>query len=273
LSLGEPIAELRTLPRDLNPTLEALERNTRRYKRLAESGKFGRGKRNARYAATAWASYAFFIGPLVRTAEDVVEEYAARLDVQDLWQTARGISKKRTPPAFKTTTASGSGWTWIWEQVRYSEIEIHAGIVYSSPDRTISVPGRLGLVKRDWPVVAWELMPLSFMIDRVFNVKRFLKTSAALSSPNVSISRDSFTVTRQLDVKMARIKNIWSPTIPQSNYSPTTSPWYRQEEFTLLRHRWWPDLSDVTVTARGSGLANSLTKMADVASLVIARLT
>lgn len=273
LSLGEPIAELRTLPRDLSPVLNALERVTRRVKRLASSSRYGRGLRAAKYAASVYAQQAFFYGPLIRTAEDIATEYAQRLDVKDLWQTARGLGHGATPKVFKTTNGSGAGWTFTWEQIRWLEIEVQAGILYSSPDRDISVSGRLGLVKRDWPVTAWELMPLSFLVDRVFNVKRFLKSSAALSSPNVRISRDSFKTIRQKDVRMARIKTIQSPTVPLAFYNPKTSPWYREEDFLFTRTRWWPDIGDIATTSRGSGLFNSLTKLADVTSIVVGHLT
>lgn len=276
LTLGEPIGELRTLPRDLNPVLNGLERVTRRYSQevqrlgrvLKRSSKFQLLETASHVAAETWARYAFFAGPLIRTAEDICVEYASRMEVHDLWQTARGIEKLRTPSVYKTTNGSGASWAFTWEQVRWIEYEVHAGILFSSADRTTSVPGRLGLVKRDWPVTAWELFPLSFMIDRVVNVKRFLRTSIALTSPNVAISRDSFLTVRRLDVKMARIAKISAPTIPQANYTPVTSPWYRVEDFTLDRSRWWPDLGDVASTARGSGLFNDLRKMADVASLV-----
>jgi hypothetical protein len=147
--------------------------------------------------------------------------------------------------------------------------------LYSAVDRDVSVPGQLGLVRRDLPVAAWELIPLSFMIDRVINVKRFLKTASALSSSEVQISRGSFETVRYLDVRLARLKNLRATLNPHLNsYTPSTTPWVRYEDFSLTRSTWWPDIGDVASTLfRGSGLVDGLTKCADSAALIVAHLS
>jgi len=275
LSLGEPTAELRTLPSDLGSTLDPMDRYSWQYRKRIDGyiGSHKTLKHLPRFLADTWAKYAFFLGPLVRTAEDICTEYADRITSPDLWQTARGKSKLRGVDVLKQTSQTASGWTWTLEQSRHLELEVRKGIVFSSSDRTTSVPGRLGLVKRDLPVVAWELTPLSFFIDRVINVKRFLRSAIALSSPNVRISRRSFQTTRQIDVKLLRLANHRAVSTPGAFYSPSTTPWYRQEDFVFSRSQWWPDLGDLVSTARGTGLLNSLTKTADLASVILMRVS
>lgn len=272
LTLGEPIAELRTLPRDIDRPLQALGKQSRRYKTALQA--IQHIPKKHRLAAGIWSKYSFFIGPLVREVQDICSEYAEKIDVPpDLWQTARGKEKTRSPVVTKLTNGTGSGWAWTFEQQVYWEWNYHFGIVFHSPDRVSNVPGRLGLVARDLPSTIWELAPLSFIVDRMVNVKRFLRTSAALTSSKVEISPDSFVSGRLLKVNRCRFVNLRSPTIPAAHYTPNTTPWWTTENFSLDRTRWSPGLSDVIPTTRGDGLANTLTKALDLASIIVGRLT
>lgn len=276
LSLGEPIAELRTLPRDLTPPLGKLDGWTRRYRKRISKFIHLRLKKPlefAKVAADVWSSYAFHIGPLVRTAEEISEEYASRLSVSESpYQVARGRAEAVGPSAIKSSLQSISGWYVTKEQMRHFDVAVHYGLVFIAGDRVSAANGRLGLVKRDWPVTAWELIPLSFMIDRVVNVKRFLRTAIALTSPDVKISRDSFRVVHRSDVQLLRIQKIAAISTP-GIYQPNTSPWWRREVHTFVRDRWSPGLSEIVHTSRGSGLTDSLTKTLDLASLSLNRLT
>lgn len=275
LSLGEPTAELRTFPKDIGSVLDPMDKYTWQYRKRIDGyiGSHKTLKHLPRFLADTWVRYAFFLGPLVRTAEDICTEYADRISAPDLWQTARGIHRIRGNDVLKQTSQTASGWTWLLEQRRHLELEVRKGIVFSSPDRTSSVPGRLGLVKRDLPVTTWELTPLSFFIDRVINVKRFIRSAITLSSPNVKISRSSFQTSRQSDVKLLRLANHRAVSTPGAFYAPSTTPWYRQEDFTFVRSQWWPELGELVATSRGTGLLSSLTKTADLASVILGRVT
>jgi hypothetical protein len=276
LTLGEPIAELRTLPRDLAPHLASLDEQTRKYRKALDR-LLGKGLKRYKVASKIfsdlWSHHAFFIAPAVRTMEDICEEYNSRITNASLYSVARGRHRERGPDAHRTYSETKSGWTFTWEQRRHLEIEAHYGILFTAADRVISVPGRLGLVKRDWPVTAWELFPLSFMIDRVINVKRFLKTSIALSSPNVRISENSFEVIRQNDVKLLRLAKAVAPAIPLAKITPSTSTWHRSDEFSMIRSKWVPGLGEVISTLRGSGLSDTLTKTFDTTAIILGRLS
>jgi hypothetical protein len=272
LSLGEPIAELRTLPRDLRGSLEPIKDIMTTFQKKALS-KFSKAKKiTYQMLGPLWAEHAFFAAPLLRTANDVCEEYASRLNVyNDLLQVARGRSRVRSNTVRKSTNGS-AGFAWTFLQERYKVAEVHYGIVYHSAGRNSTIPGNLGLLPRDWPSTAWELVPLSFFVDRVFNVRRFIKTTMALSSPDVEISPDSFKVIKTEDVRRCRFTSIRSITNPQWNYeSPPNTPWYEEKDFSYSRSRWIPGINDVRHTLRGSGLVNSLSKTLDVTSVILMR--
>lgn len=273
LTLAEPISELRSLPHVLNQPLHELDKSSRRFQRFLETSRTRRGLiRNVghAYAYVQWA-----LVPTVRTLDEIANEYADRLSVPNsLRQTARGKGSVASDVVRTVQNGSGSGWLWQLEQVRRVATEVHAGIVYNTTTaRDFTVRGRLGLLARDIPSGLWESAPLTFMIDRILNVRRFVKVCSALASGDIKISRDSFVVVRQTDTRLVRFINFRPASIPQAYLSPNTTPYYSRVEFSMQRERWWPGLGDLASASRGTGLFDSLTKITDVLALSAGRLS
>ena len=124
---------------------------------------------------------------------------------------------------------------------------------------------QLGLRVKDIPSTTWQLLPLSFMVDRLYNISNVIKGAINFLDPQLSflaasVTRrttkySSFTVTDQ-------VNQTWLTAL-------TPDTWTRSR-FRYERTVWNPRPIDVLTTSLDvRGLVNSISKTADLIALIV----
>jgi hypothetical protein len=269
-NFGEPIAELRTFDRDIKRPVSALDRMTKSMFKRFRQNRFYRTIDHFKALSDVYAQYAFNIGPTLRTIDDACDVAARAISRLPPASSTHGRYEAVPKLSQKSTSGSASGWTWIFEQTRILSYEVHATIRYVSSDRA-STSGRLGLRPRDLLVTAYEVQPLSFLVDRVINLKRFLRTSLALSSPSVKIMGASVS-SKLTDRKACWFRDITTAN-PLNYWRPNTTQKFFIEDFSYDRNVWVPTAFDSVTRLSPSGLVKSLSSTLDLTAVILGRIS
>lgn len=268
-SFGEPIAELAHLVQTVKDPFTTVHKLLNRFhkERLKKSRTYVAGSKDL---ANLWAGYAFGIGPLVGSAVDAVEAYRQRNAISFRYESCYASDQLHTGKMFRESgSLSYSGWVSTRKSEREVSVVCKAGIYYSVMDNGTR-RALVGLRARDLPGVAWELVPLSFMVDRVINVKRFINASSSLLSNNVKII-GAYTTTRTTDKIRYCHTDIRQGSNPSRKWSPSDSKWAEHTTFTLSRSKWAPSVADV-VPRFENRLFSDVHSTLDLISIVLGKL-
>lgn len=225
--------------------------------------------RKSEAVAEVWASYSFALAPLVRSIENAL----------DALHDTSTLSLRRTSRSKNTIGVSNSadfvGSFWGGQGLplfganatatRTQSIEFHAGIVYDAPQRGYLID-KLGLRNKDLIVTAWEVIPMSFMLDRIVSVKNVLSSSINLLDPTVSI-KGGF-VTKRKTERYSVLQTDFGFTRDGHVLNTFAAQPHVTEKFTMTREKWDPSIADSLPLFNPKELVNSATKMADLASLL-----
>jgi hypothetical protein len=193
-------------------------------------------------------------------------EYPASRAALEATGTRRALSD---PAILSTSSISGIGiFAYAAETVLSVTREARAGVYMTRPT-TASRGEYLGLSARDLPVTLWELMPYSFLIDRLVNVKKFLSISRLFCQTEVKF-RGGWSIERTTTRRSERALHFdrtASFASPSDTFPRITT------DFSFNRVAWNPNLSDVLPPRRGTGLLSSLSSTFDLASVITLRFT
>lgn len=279
-AFGEPLAELKkTLVGLRNPfhTLRRIAKSFyKRRKTLEASARTA--KQVSRAFAATYAEYQFALAPTVRSIQDGMDahiDYMTRTVLSENWRAFR--SKHKASGSSRATSVLGAAWsggspsgTFILtrENILFQEYDVRAGLYRSNPTDS-SKREYLGLSARDIPVTLWELFPYSFLIDRLVNVKGFIKTSMALTQNSVRFGGGWLTerVTTRNAKRTLKIERSGWTAKPSSTFPFVTSV------HTYSRFNWNPAMSPLKPPHQGKGLFNSLSSTLDLLTVATLRLT
>jgi hypothetical protein len=279
-AFGEDMLEVRQ-------TLQFIRSPFRSLTRLLTSMENSIGRRRlvgsttyARESAAAWAEYRFAAAPLARAADDAIsasadyfhKKYAsgyirfAESDESVARSTADGTTQKNLPYA---GGYSGVSWTLDVQSLRTVTNHVTVGLKALHTD-TGSLSSLIGLRGRDIPLTLWQVFPLSFMIDRVYDVSGWLQASSNFLSSKVQFA-GGWVSTRTTSSWTRRYSGIRSP-FPTFNYAtpPCSKPWFH-EEFSYSREAWTPLVADARPPALAGRLVSSLTHTADLAAIIVSQ--
>lgn len=262
---GEPLAELTRTIRDIKRPLHSIKRLVSRFSR--DVSLLGRAQQTAERVSDVWANYSFYAGPNIRTINDIVDAYATRNYKRPAYKTARGKASYQSGAVNGSSTGSVSGWISDRVTRRVYTVEVRAFIKYLVNDAN-SRGELLGLRARDLPGLAWELVPLSFLVDRVLNVSRLVHVGTRFASGNVRIGQSWITI-KVIDDNQRTVKGIRRSVPDALNFfSPnTTHPWTVRVE-TLSRSTWKPSFQSL-VKVKPFGLTSGLTQTLDTVSVIL----
>jgi len=266
-SFGEDIGELReTIEFMKNPakSLRDLTRafNKDAWKRLRKlnllSGKQLALKR-AQAIADVWKSYSFAAAPLVRSWSDLGKA-AAENTKRPERRTARGKSE------FTDAISEYSNFpNYAWSTTVKTEQTIRTGVLYEHSNPINDWKFKYGLRLKDAPETYWQLLPLSFMVDRVYNLSHMLKALTNLADPNVTILAAWSTTKREVE-QTRKVENYTHPSALSTSLSPDIE---RYKTFSYNRVVWEPTISDAVPPFRKDQLVDSASKVADLASIIL----
>jgi hypothetical protein len=271
---GEDLAEItETVDLLVNP-LKSLRKLLKAFNKDVDKALNAKGallsfSRKAEAIAGIWAQYSFAIAPLMRSIEDLLVAVQAKSDLA-LRKTSRS---KGTLEGFTTDQISGShggspktpAMSNTYEVTNVKTVSFHVGITYDAPQLD-TVRNKLGLENKDLLITAWEIVPLSFMVDRIVSIKNVLSSLLNLADPNVEI-KGGF-VTKRVEEKLTVLATDWSiqtPTDSLVNFAPLP---HVVEKFTMTREAWLPTLVNAVPIPNPKELVRTASHVADLASLV-----
>lgn len=224
--------------------------------------------------ANLWNQYRFAFMPLVQSVMkgmDALANFEGRSRPER--RTAHGFceTNKVTSEEWRPWIMGPNPIVYVYDKDMTRTQGSHAAIYYEVTNPAADLNFYLGLRLKDVPVVTWELMPLSFMVDRLYNVKNMLQGLLNLADPSVSILAASLT-TRTEDLTRITCKEVyWT-------YGEYTQVWDREPDFvdytksSYLRSIWVPTVADTIPTLTYRNLVSDTTKILDLLAITISRL-
>lgn len=157
----------------------------------------------AKAIAEVWLTYRFAVTPLVRSTMDLIEYFDSNFKpTRPPRQVARGIVKTRHYHAYdhELVYIAPSDVDTI-HVVEKRTGTTRAYIVYTIDNPVADWRFHLGLRTSDIPHTLWQLLPYSFMIDRMVDISKAVKALTNLANPGLHIlaagvvdkTEDSFT--------------------------------------------------------------------------------
>ena len=263
-AFGEDIGEVRQTLKFVQKPLSSLAGLAKSFSRDVK-GYLGRNKGKERAAAIAdvYTSYQFAFKPLVRSAFDACEAYTTPKPRLPIRLSAHGNKSASGSNSKSDFEVSGN----VFNIHREIESDIHASILYWVNNPISDMQWKLGLRARDFPSTLWQLMPYSFMVDRVINVTSFIEGMTALVDPNVEILAGSLR-TKQTDTDSVQLVEKISP-----GWTVTVlCDVYEEKRFIYDRNPWTPSVLDSIPNSDVGNLVNTASKIADLGALIVQRL-
>jgi hypothetical protein len=271
LPFGEPVAELRQTLRLISSPMAAISSTLTAFQKKARLKDWRTQRQRAKGMAKMWASYSFGIAPLWRFVDESVDLFRNKMDTL-----VSEISRHSETIVFEGALQTSSGSFTLtpivgtWRRTRKLKVTVRCGI-HAIIDDANSFRTKVGSRARDLPVTLWEVFPLSFMIDRVVDVKSALSTALSLSSLNVRILGGWQTI-RTLDERSYRYTGC-SVSGAGNSFTPGDTLPFRDDLYVFERIPWKPQLSDIYGPRLGRGLLSNLSKTLDLMSVCLIKLT
>lgn len=266
-SIGQDIAELRETLNLLRNPLGSLERLSRAFKKDLQKYLLRRkGKEVTKAIAEVYASYQFGISPLLRSA-DTIARSLLMYDKPTQRRTARGFAYGSGSKSERKQT-SGNVIMRCDHNHELTE-SVQAVILYETENVKYSLLRKYGIEPRDFPSIYWEVLPYSFMVDRVINIGNMVAGVRGLTSPGVRIlsACSRYKATRTL-TSVGEYVSHGSYNRSYWHYDP-----YVSTTFTYDRSVWVPSFGDTVPIPKFSGLVDSATKVTDLVSLILLAFT
>lgn len=213
----------------------------------------------AKAHASLWLEYRFALSPLIRSLMDALEAYNSEPPLEPKRKTARGFSFDEDNVTDTEVGSTGHE----YKTVQHATAQGKATILYQVLNPVYDWRYRLGFRPKDFPTTVWQIMPYSFMVDRLFDVTSFSKGAINLGDPMVRILMGCYSEhndkTRQVE--------IIDTTLPYGTILSSDKPIYTH--FTYTRSPWVPTFSDTIPNLNGKGLVDDATKIVDLITLIV----
>lgn len=219
--------------------------------------------------ANLWNSYRFALAPLVRSVMNALDVYADWDDIERPARRHAHYTSKSENSGVDSPVGGGARTYYYFGRGRVRSKESHATIMYEVSNPLNDWPFKLGLRLKDVPDVLWQVMPLSFMVDRLYDVQSFIQGTLNLADPTVTILAGSCT-TKTVDEISVRLHYV-SYSLPYWYCTITHPDGIKHDVFQYEREVWSPSFSDTVPVFDLHGLTGSLLNLADLTAVAISR--
>jgi hypothetical protein len=210
--------------------------------------------------AEVYLQYRFALSPLVRSINDALMSLIDNVKPPDR-RTARGFSESEGTEKLLRTAAGHQSEAWT-----NLSVLARSGILYEVTNPVNNWRYKYGLRFKDIPDTSWQLLPYSFMVDRMFNFSQAIRGLTSFLDPNVKILT-AWTTTLSTTEKARQYNVFQSPIV--TSISASVPDVYVETNFTYHREPWEPGMSDLVPGFYPKALVNSVTKVADLAALCL----
>lgn len=194
-AFGEDLAEIAETIRFLKDPIRSLYNLTRRLSKNANAQK-RKWKKRADIAEALNDLYLtdrFVLTPLVKSIYEAID--AARTlrdEPAPTRRTSRGFASDSKELSDEFSVPIVAGVTDFYERFTQMKCSIRAYILYDlvSP-RDLAF--HLGLRAKDIPITLWQIVPLSFMVDRVYDISGAIRGITNISDPRLNILATGYT--------------------------------------------------------------------------------
>lgn len=229
------------------------------------------GDEKVKALADLWNQYRFAFAPLVRSAMTSLEAYNARdEDHRPARRSAHGRFGKSDEMTTLAIIASGISHKYQWKKTSTATIDGHAAILYEVSNPLDDWRFRLGLRSKDIPTTMWEIVPLSFMVDRIVNIRDAISGLVNLADPSISFLASSYTIRANYVHDLSCYGEYWS--YGELTTTVVNPDFVRFTKFEYDRTTWSPTAPDALPTWDPGGLVKDLTKTLDLIAIAISRL-
>jgi hypothetical protein len=230
--------------------------------------KFKDAKAKAKALADLWATYSFAARPLFQSINDLIEAHSDT-SVPALRRVAR--SKQSGHDETEVSGLRGAfGWNVQQHSRKSVDVTVHAGVIFESHGK-YGWREKYGLRNRDLIVGVYEVIPLSFMLDRLYNVKGMINGLLTLAAPNVKIL-GGFTTVRTKTENMIWASSVTSNYPSQPKFVPSNTAPIVTKSFSMIREPWTPSIGNVVPRVTPGRLTDSLSSTLDLVSILIKRI-
>jgi hypothetical protein len=219
----------------------------------------------AELLASTWNEYRFAVSPLIRSAMDGLEAATFyNVNPAQVRRTARGFQIQSDSAQDSVNKYFNAYIYDVFNRNATSEVSVSAGILYTVTNPVENLNWRLGLRLKDIPTTTWELLPYSFMVDRVYDIKSTVSGVVNLLDPKVKVLAGWVTTKSEIEQKVSFI----------SQTNPTWDVTVRPDvditrEFSYNRQTWNPSMVDTLPSVNSRGLVDTAVKTVDLIALTL----
>jgi hypothetical protein len=263
-AFGEDLGELRETYEYLRNPIGAILHLSKLFRKLVKSKKKRLRLSHAKAIADVWLEYRFAFSPLLRSALNLIEAFSDKQGELPPRLTSHGKSSDEDQGS-TTLDSSNAHFGYSWR----TRLDGKASILYTVDNPVRDWRFTYGLRATDWPTTYWQLLPYSFMIDRLIDVSSFSKAIINLARPSVRILAASYT-TRTDNVSKTQL----TATDPGSGFTTTALSGNTRvnHDFTYQRVVWYPSVGDVLPPVDWEYPFSSASKIADMVTLILKNL-
>jgi len=266
----EDLGEIKETIMFFKHPLEALERLTKTFVKHKKSLEGIRNQvERAQAIAGLWKTYRFAVAPLMRSVVDLMELLANKEPTRPRRRRASGraedSSSSTTPTVYRATPVQYSQ-VIQYESLGYRRLDYHATVLYEVENPLLDWSYKLGLRLKDIPTVAWELVPMSFMVDRLLDIRSMISGLMNFLDADVTFLAGSVT-------KRDLSQYTYSLTERQHLlYTITLDEPYdfvQYEDYQMERDPWSPSIIDTVPVFTPKNLVKDLTSILDLIAILM----
>jgi hypothetical protein len=266
-SFAEDIATIRQTALFLRKPFSSIDDLATKFEkdvtRIAKKRHIYNSQRYIKYISSAWLEYRFAFSPLVQTVQNVIVGLATN-NPRPRIGTAHGtfFHEKQGSDIYLS-----SGNIPRYKRLRKLKKNYRATVLYEYSNPVTDWRYKYGLRTSDFPRLAWDLFPYSFMIDRVWNIGDAISGLVNLSKPQLKILSGCYSIKTEDSQEFSFVDWVrpgWSSTtIPDTDI-------HLSETYT--RTVWKPTVLDVIPTVMPGLLVRDLTSIVDLSALILQKL-
>jgi hypothetical protein len=267
-AMGGDVFEIRETLRFLKRPLGSLLDLTAHIKRQRGSRITLRSNAKlAQHIADNWLTYRFAFSPLVQSASNVYESLFRK--------------EEKLPPRLHSGGSASDGRyaedvVQIGDNsdyVKYSRscldnVMHHATVYYEVTNPVTDWRRTYGLRWKDLPTTLWQIVPLSFLVDRLVNIQQGIQGLTNLLDPSVRILAASHATRENLFQTIQATERF-----RDNGCSQVLNGGIRSTEDTVYtRYPWTPSVGDIVPGFNPGGLVKDATSVVDLMALILQRL-
>jgi hypothetical protein len=262
-AFGEDIGEIGQTVKFLKNPIRSLTDLALKFEKTKRR-KIRNGATVAKATADSYATYQWAFKPLVRSASDLAEALNTQMMARQPRYSSRASLKREKTSGGDTVLI---GTKYVYYRHTLTE-EVKATVLYENHRNDNDTLKKYGLRLKDAPETAWQLFPLSFMVDRVVNISNVISAATNLLDADLRILAASTTQKLKRTTEYKLVDAVSAVT----NVA-VTGNLVQLEEFDYIRQVWSPSMSDIKPPITPGNLVKDVKSILDLTALITQRIT